>query len=90
MYAKLIMDQITDENERYYIYWNAWKKCASEVENDSAFTKYTSYFVNDLVNGPSHLKTSIESEMLVLMKSDNPLLATRVKNLHSLFLLNGE
>jgi hypothetical protein len=38
MYAKLIMDQITDENERYYIYWNAWKKCASEVENDSAFT----------------------------------------------------
>jgi hypothetical protein len=86
MVTKLIIDRITDGNERYIIYWEAWKKCSSLIENDSAILKYTGYFINDLLDGSPQFKKIIEVEMLNLISSENKLLAKRVKNLHSIFL----
>jgi DNA-binding beta-propeller fold protein YncE len=84
LFTKQVVDQITEEDERYGIYWKAWKKCASEITNDSAFTKFTGYFIDDIVNGSLELKKSIQKEMFALMESDNDIVVKRVKGLASL------
>lgn len=82
--AKSVADLITDEDERSHIFWNAWKRCAIEVDDDSQFAKYTGYFINDIINSPAEFKKSIEGELFELIGSSKSGISERAKVLYSL------
>lgn len=84
LFAKQILDEIVTENERWSIYWRAWKKNAVDNPDDFAFLKYTGYFIRDLENSSSGFKKSIELEIFDLILSSNTLISNRAKDMHSL------
>ena len=82
--AKPIVDLITDEDERSRIFWDAWKRCTVEVDNDSQFAKYTGYFINDIINSSTEFKKSIEGEIFELIGSSKSRISERARVLYSL------
>lgn len=82
--TKSVIDLIVVGSEKLCIFWNAWKRCAIEIEDDSQFTKYTGYFINDLLYSSIEFKKSIEDELFELISSSKPAICERAKVLYSL------
>jgi hypothetical protein len=82
--AKSVVDLITHEDERSRIFWNAWKRCSIEVDDDSQLAKYTGYFINDIINSSAEFKKSIEEEIFELIGSSKPGISERARVLYSL------
>jgi TIR domain len=82
--SKQIIDHITDEKQRFLIYWNSWKKLAVEIRNDNTFTEYTGYFINDLISAKEDYKTDIEPELDEMMNQSQSYIANRAHQLYKL------
>ena len=85
LYAKQIIDTITTEEERYHIFWNAWKNCAGKILDDDEFQMFTRYFINDLINSSTSFKNLIVQEIFDLIGSENIQVSSRAKDLYSRF-----
>ncbi len=72
--AKLILDQITNDNSRFRIFWNAWKKCV-QVENESVFSKFTQLL--PIVFNPSLIKGVMEDAINVVIDLLLPMVSLR-------------
>lgn len=83
-FAKLILDEILNDNERYDVYWRAWKSLAINLENDSGFLKFASYFIRDLELSSIEFKKKIEPEIFILIESTKLMVSKRAKDFHSL------
>lgn len=82
--SKQIIDHITDEKQRFLIYWNSWKKLAVEIRNDNTFTEYTGHFINALISAKEDYKTDIEPELDNMMNQSQSYIANRAHQLYKL------
>jgi hypothetical protein len=81
--VKQILKDITEEEERCEIWWDAWKKCAKGIEDTNQYTHLTQFLSTELENSNSRCKDSIRMEQLSIIENGKPIyFAQRAKQLH--------
>lgn len=80
--SKQILEFLTNNDERFQIYWNAWKKCMKEIKESNQYTHFIGYFINDLINATNENKESIQEELYALIGSEDENISSRAKGLH--------
>jgi hypothetical protein len=77
-----ILRAIANVDELFRIFWSAWKRCVTEIRDDSTYTSYIGYFVNDLIGAEQVNKDSIIGELYGLIRSSEEYISRRAKALH--------
>ena len=80
---KQIFEFIFSEQERFYIFWKAWKNCA-EIKGDDEYSDCIAPFINDIGRADSKCKYSIRPELYDLIEnSPDPIIGKRAMNMKS-------
>jgi hypothetical protein len=84
---KQIFEFIFSEQERFYIFWNAWKNCA-EIKGDDEYSDCIASFINDIEKADSKFKYSIRPELYDLIEnSPDPMIRKRAMNMKSILFI---
>jgi hypothetical protein len=85
---KQILEFIFSKQERFYIFWKAWKNCAA-IKGDDEYSDCIAPFINDIEKADSKCKYSIRPELYDLIEnSPDPIIRKRAMNMKSfLFIL---
>jgi hypothetical protein len=84
--CKQILGYITSEEEKFYIYWRAWRRAAIEVINDDEYTASIASVINELPSSKEEYKNRIEQELSDMMESSDARVANRAQQMyHELF-----
>jgi hypothetical protein len=80
--AMQILKDITEEDERCEIWWEAWKKCAKGIEDTNQYTHLTQFLSTELENSDNVCRDSIRMEQLSIIENGEPsYFARRAKQL---------
>jgi curved DNA-binding protein CbpA len=82
--VKQIFEFTFTEEERFYIFWRAWKLCA-KIKDDHQYSRSITAFITDLERADSKYKYPIRRELYDLIEnSPDPIIRKRAKEMRSL------
>jgi|GEM_PF-1731451 hypothetical protein len=82
--VKQIFEIIFSEEERFYIFWRAWKGCA-KIKDDHQYFRSITAFITDMERANPRYKYSIRRELYDLIEnSPDPIIRKRTKELKAL------
>lgn len=80
---KQILEFTSTEEERFYIFWRAWKVCV-EIKDDHQYSRSLTAFITDIERADPTYKYSINKELYYLIeKSPDPMIRKRAKEMKS-------
>lgn len=80
--ANQILKFLAQGNDRFMIWWGAWKVCAARVIDDDGYTRSIAAFINDLGTADPDMKNFIKAELYELMESAESRVSKRAIEMH--------